>query len=109
MDRFFLKVGDILPTIRATLKDRDGSVIDLTNATSVKFLMRPIRGGTVVINAAAGFVNPRTSGQVEYLWALADTDAKGTYIGEFEVTWPDGKETFPNDEYILIRILEDIG
>ena len=39
-----------------------------------------------------------------------ETDTAGVYRAEFEVMYNDGRlETFPNDGYISIQILSDLG
>ena len=47
---------------------------------------------------------------MKYVWQTGDTDTAGTFQGEFEVTYTSGEiETFPNDGYIGIEVLADIG
>ena len=75
---FYLKQNDTAPSIRATLKDGSGNVIDLTDAT-VRFHMKDL-AGTVKIDAAANVVSPATSGVVQYGWVAGDTDTTGSYI-----------------------------
>ena len=84
---FYLKQNDTAPSIRATLKDGSGSVIDLTGA-SVRFHMKDL-SGTVKIDTAATIISPATSGIVQYNWTGSDTDTAGTYYAEFEVTYSD--------------------
>jgi len=46
---------------------------------------------------------------VRYNWIAADTDTIGSYQAEFEVTYADASiETFPNDGYIRVEIIDDI-
>lgn len=106
---FNIKQNDLLPKIRCTLKDGDGVVVDLTTASSVKFMMRKRYGTTAKIDAAASIIAPATSGIVEYAWSGTDTDTTGLYQAEWEVLFPGGRETFPNASYILVRILDDIA
>lgn len=113
---FTITQGDRAPTLRVTCKDASGAAVDLTNATSVTFTMRNASDGTVKINAAAGtFVNPRTSGVVDYAWGATDTNTVGTYNGKFTVTWADGTKTsFPTDQvtannYIVVNVVDDAG
>lgn len=48
-------------------------------------------------------------GVVQYAWATGDTDTIGKYKGEFEVTFVGNlKQTFPNDDYLLIEIKADL-
>lgn len=104
---FFIKQNDTQPRMLATLKDGDGDVIDLTDA-SVRFHMRS-SAGTVVTDAAAVIVTA-ASGLVRYDWSASDTQAVGTYQAEFEVTYADATiETFPNSGYIRVQIGDDIA
>ena len=105
---FYLKQNDTAPSIRATLKDGSGSVIDLTGA-SVRFHMKDL-SGTVKIDTAATIISPATSGIVQYNWTGSDTDTAGTYYAEFEVTYSDSSiESFPNDENIGILITKELN
>lgn len=104
---FNIKQGDTRPKYVAVLTS-NGTPIDLTNATSIKFLMR-VEGQAPKINAAAAFTD-RPNGQVTYTWTGSDTDTVATYQGEFEITWSDGGvETVPNDGYLRIEIEDDIA
>jgi hypothetical protein len=104
---FYIKQNDTGPAMLAILQDANGNAINLTGA-SVRFHMRSVGGGNPVVDAAATVVTP-ISGIVRYNWAAADTDTVGTYQAEFEVTYADASiETFPNDGYIAVQIIDDI-
>ena len=106
---FYIKQNDTTPALKATLKDGDGTVINLTDAT-VKFHMRKVGASTSVVDAAAAVVSPATSGIVQYSWSGSDTTNTGLYSAEFEITYGDGKiETFPNSSYIRVEIVDDIA
>lgn len=108
MMTFYIKQNDTSPSIRATLKDGDGSVINLTDCT-VRFHMRSIGGTSTKIDASASIVSPSASGVVQYDWVPADTDTVGSYQAELEVTYGDlSVETFPNNGYIRVEITDDI-
>ena len=49
---FYIKQNDTAPSLKATLKDGDGNVINLTDA-SVRFHMRTVGGASSVVDAAA--------------------------------------------------------
>jgi hypothetical protein len=104
---FYVKQNDTSPAMLATLQDADGNAVNLT-AASVRFHMRPVGGGQVVVDAAASVVTP-LEGLVRYNWIADDTDTIGSYQAEFEVTYADASiETFPNDGYIRVEIIDDI-
>lgn len=108
---FYIKEGDRLPEIQATLKDADDNSVDLTGA-DVRFIMTNKLTGTKTVDAAATVVDA-ANGVVKYIWATGDTDVDDTttpFRGEFEVEFADGRhETFPNDSYINIKITADLG
>jgi hypothetical protein len=99
---FTIKANDRLPSIQATLS------ADLTTATSVKFIMKTIAGGTIKVNTTATIVTP-ASGVVRYDWLAIDTATPGSYQAEWEVTWTGGKkQTFPTLTYHTVDILADL-
>lgn len=105
---FNIKQNDTGPAMLATLQDASGAAVNLTGA-SVRFHMRSVSGGNPVVDASATVVTA-ASGIVRYNWAAEDTDSVGTYQAEFEVTYADGSiETFPNDGYIAVQIVDDIA
>ena len=104
---FYIKQNDTVPSIRATLQNGNGDPVDLINA-SVRFHMRAIGANNTKVDAAAVVVSA-AAGLVQYNWIAADTDTIGSYQAEFEVTYPDSTvETFPNDGYVRIEIIDDI-
>jgi hypothetical protein len=100
------KSGDRLPVFAATVLDADNNPVDCTGASGVRFKMRPLRGTDLLIDAAGSFTNI-TQGGVEYV--PTGTAPAGGYTGEFTVTFPEGKETFPNSVYISIAVLPSLG
>lgn len=108
MDNTFrIKEGDREPPLTATLVDAQGDPLDLSAASGVQFLMRPTGVPTALVSAAATILG---TGAVRYLWSATDTGAAGTFEGEFEVLYANGKkQTVPNHTYIPLKILGDIG
>jgi hypothetical protein len=108
MSTFYLKLGDTSPALRYAITPKS---VDLTGA-SVQFQMRPRRprGAAAVIDAAAVVVIATGTPTVEYgEWQAANITSPGLYQAEFRVTYADGSvETFPNDEFIMVKISEDI-
>lgn len=102
-----IKRGDTRTCIKAVLKDARGAPVDLTDC-SVGFHMAPLSRPAVISRAA--HVEDAAAGEVWFVWAPGETDTAGVYRAEFEVVYQDGRrETFPNDGYISIQILEDLG
>lgn len=114
MADIWVKTDDTAPSAVAVLKDYSGAAVDLTSAT-VRFIMRPIRGGAVVIDDVAnneqiGDGSDGTKGLVSYTWMEGDTVAPGGYLAEFEVTYQDmSKETFPNAGYLTVAMVADLN
>jgi hypothetical protein len=111
---FTLKQGDRRPLFVVALKDNFGEVdeaaVDLTTACSALFNMRAEGGGATKINRGSAAITTAASGIVTYSWGTADVDTVGTYEAEMEILWNDGKaETFPNDSYWTVEIVDDIA
>jgi len=106
---FYIKQDDLLPELQAILKDATLSVIDLTFATGVRFIMTDKVTGDKKVDAVATIVDD-AGGIVKYSWETGDTDTFGSYKGEFEVQYPGGKTlTVPNYTYINIKVVADLG
>lgn len=107
MPDFWIKQNDTAPVLDAILKDSDDVVVDVTGA-SIRFIMSAI-DGTIKVNDT-GTVIDGAAGHVRYEWVAADTDTTGTYIAEWEVTYPNSTiETFPSSGYFEIRIMDDLA
>jgi hypothetical protein len=101
----YLKKNDTRDNIKATLSNESGPV-DLTGA-SVRFLMSK-RGVNKVDRQVQ--IQDAANGIVWMVFEQGDTDEQGLFQAEFEVTFPDARiETFPNDGFILINIINDLG
>lgn len=105
---FYIKQNDTRPNIAATLIDGDGSVASLDGSTVV-FKMRKVGETSTTVNSSAVVTNA-SGGVVTYTWSASDTATVGSYQGEFEVTYSGGGvQTFPNNDYIPIEIIDDIA
>ncbi len=102
---YTIKQHDNFPDFVATVSDANG-LIDLTDATSVKLILK---SDAVVIDGIMAIDNA-VGGGLSYEWAAGDTDVAGIYDGEIEITWSTGKiETVPNDSYFTVTIVADLG
>ena len=102
-----IKRGDARSAIKATLIEADGSGADLSGAT-VRFIAADYCG-KVLIDRRAQILDA-LGGQVLVVLEAADVGVAGTYRAEFEVTYSDGrKQTYPNNCYLTIEILPDLG
>lgn len=108
MADFYIRAGDRLPELQATLTDTAGVPVDLTGLT-VQFHMRAVNATTPTVAAAATLVTP-TSGVVKYTWVGGDTDTPGSYWAEWEVTFGDGRtQTFKDPDYTSIYVSEALA
>lgn len=110
-NRFDVGRGDLLPALTAAATYSDGTVIDLTAATSPKFIMRlasAADGSTPKVNATATVVDG-AAGTIRYAWSGTDTDTAGTYTAEFEVVIGGKKLTIPNRKSgkLIVVVSED--
>lgn len=105
MTPFTMKLGDTSPVLSYAITPTS---VDLTGATVVFNMAR--RGVTILNRAAATVTTATGTPTVAYTWAAGDTDLEGLHLAEFEVTFASGAiETFPNGDYIKIKIIDDLG
>ena len=110
---FTLKENDTRPLFVVVLKDNMGEVgeapVNLTTASTALFNMRAV-GGAVKVSLAGAAITSAAAGEVTYSWGTADVDTAGEYEAEVQITWNDTKkETFPNDSYFSVSIVDDIA
>jgi hypothetical protein len=82
-----LKQYDTYPSLQATLTDSNGA-INLTGASSVKFVMKGQSTGTIVLGNCS--IVSATAGTVAYAWGATDTQTPDVYSVEFQITWTAG-------------------
>lgn len=105
---FYIKRNDTSPILNATLKDGDGAAVDLAG-TSVALKMKAVNDTSLKVDSACTIVDA-SNGKVRYTWAATDTNTRGSYQAEFQVTYSGGAiETFPNDGYVSIIITDDLS
>lgn len=106
---FFIKRNDDTPTLDVALQDDRGRPVNVTGATVV-FHMRNTSDDSVKVDGGTVSAITATKGEVRYEWTTTNTNTAGTFEGEFEVTFSGGEiQTFPNNGYIDIIILEDVS
>lgn len=104
---FTIKQNDTSPAIEAALKTPSKQAVNLIGASVVFHMMD--EGGKVIVSNTAIVVND-ASGIVRYDWRTGDTDTQGLCLAEFQVTYEDESiETFPNNNYIKIKITPEIA
>lgn len=105
---FYIKTGDTAPALEYELHPR---TVDLTGA-SVVFNLKDREGNVVVSRGTGQVLTATTRPKVGYPWQAGDTAGAGAgrFYGEFEVTFADGSVgTFPGDDFIDVRITDDIA
>lgn len=103
-----VKQGDTSPAITSTLKNTDGSTINLAGAT-VKFVMRPQSSTSPTVNAGATITNTTNPANVQYTFTATDTATPGQYMATWIVTFADSSVmTFPTDGYLEVVVEENI-
>ena len=96
--------GDTAPDITAIIHEEDDptSVIDLTDC-AVKFQMRQSDDKRYTVNASAT-VTDAPAGAVSYSWGANDLAVPGTYVVQWEVTYPGGRiQTTSPEVTITVR------
>ena len=107
MVKLYMYKGDRRPSIKPTLKYRDGSVVNLTGCT-VKFQLVDLKTNVTVLNETAEVLVPNSDGKVQYDWKADETNVDGTHHRiRFEVTFADStKMTFPRKDDFYIDFKE---
>ena len=104
-----IKKNDTWPPLEAVLMDQNGP-INLTTATSVKFLMRGTKRKNPFSTSGTCTVVDAPKGEVVFFWSPTNTSVADTYQGEFEISWADGSVgTVPNSGYLYVLVFDDLG
>jgi chitodextrinase len=111
--QFFLRQGDQTPSgVFQLLREDDDEPIDLTGAFDVELRLSRVDapapnpwtlgGPTMILDPLLGVV--------EYQWGPDDTALPGELLGNFVVTWIDGRQaSVPNVQAIRIRVAPQLG
>ena len=105
----FMKRNDTRPFLDVTLKQSDGTAIDLsTGISGVTFTMKDSATNTIKVNRGACSIVSASGGSVRYSWTSSDTNTAAAYLGEFEIAYSNGdKMTVPTSGTLSIVVLED--
>ena len=99
--------GDTARQFKDTLKNSDGSVIDLTDC-KVYFLLKEKETRAVVRQEAD--ILDEAAGTVEYWPEAEDVAVAGKYWQEWEIEYQDGKIlSVPTKPKNTVNIVEDLG
>jgi len=98
--------GDTTP-FEDQLKWDDGTVIDLTTATSVKFTMRLYQATIDKVAAATCSITDATNGKIKYNWTASDVNAAGMYKYRYTITFNDSSIlTVPSGDIVWMFIID---
>ena len=102
--QFTTKQADTRTALKATLTTAEGSTP--TDVKSVSFRM----ADTIFTNKIFRAVDIEALPEVGVIFTAGEVAVPGSYYGEFVVEYNDDKiETFPNQGYIEIQILKNLG
>lgn len=103
-----IKQDDTQPAMKVRLKDSAGNPANLTGAT-VQVAIQHYSQPAIKFNRDA-YIADAVAGEVWLIWQSEETQVTGLYRIEFRVTYQDGnRETFPNDGYLMVKIMERLG
>lgn len=107
MTTFRIKRHDLEPPL---VIDVGGATGDFAGVQSWKVIGK--RGSVVVFtdtDPEVEIVSP-TAAVVTHRWATGETATAGTIQIEVEALWPSGRpQTFPPDDYNIVKISPDLG
>lgn len=87
-------IGDLLRVPQASLKNSDGTPVNLTGQI-VKFRMTAQSDGSVKVNDANATIVDPTTGAVKYQWIAADVNTAASYWAWFIRLEASNTEHFP--------------
>lgn len=70
----------------STIKDQDGTIVDLSDASVIEFIFDNPLGELLVVNGEA--VNDGTDGQIQYVVQSGDLGVPGSWKYQTHVGWP---------------------
>jgi hypothetical protein len=90
-----IHVGDVGTTIEVTLTE-DGSVIDISTATSQEIKIKGPKGNAVK-SITSTFVTNGTDGKIEFVSSVGDFDKEGVWRIQAKVTLTSPAGTWSSD------------
>lgn len=112
-DRFIIKRNDTLPALQVCLWYEkclgQPAPFSLSSVTAITFSMADDCGYNKVFQQDAQIIS-YSGGTIQYNWQVGDTNESGSYKGEFELFFDDGKKmSIPGVGFIKIQIEDDIN
>ena len=99
---------DVQPPLRAILRQRDNTVIDLQDAVRVDFRAKdPVSGDLIVDDKEVQIVD-EAEGVIRYSWDKEDTEQVGKFKSWFIVRFPNSDDLHvPNKGYTPFNVNEE--
>lgn len=112
-NEFIIKRNDTLPSLQICLIDRGclggREPYILSGITAVTFTMTSNCGDYKIMEKPAQIIS-YSAGTIQYNWDPEDTNESGTFNGEFQMFYSDGKRlSIPQNGQIGIFIPKDIN
>lgn len=110
---FKIKRNDTLPFLEVYISTSGNlgqkTGFDLTGVTAVTFSMIDDCSNSKIFEQSAEIICS-SGGTIQYQWQDGDTDTIGSYLGEFELRYLNGKRlSIPTQGGIKIEIIKDIN
>lgn len=86
-----------------TIKDKSGTVVDLTNATLVTLEMAQLTADSRKVDTPAAINGDPTTGKVTYQWVAADLDTAGEYRIRFKVDFGGSQTLFATSSNVIVE------
>jgi len=94
-------LGNVGTTFRATIKDQDNVVVDVSSATTQEIIFK--KPGGTLITRATSFVTDGTDGKIEYKTLAADIDEEGTWEWQPHVILGAGNEWYSDPLEFVVK------
>lgn len=104
---FAIKQHDRRPYLTGTIKQPNGSPMNLSGVTAAYLIIRKTGSNSVLLRKPVIFTDP-ANGRFQYVWETGDTDSPGTYDAEIELQWGAEPQTVPVDSYYRIIVVDDL-
>jgi len=95
-------------TLTFTIRDNNGDVLDVSDPTTVDFVVKDRPGGSTIISKQNSDFDKTNAadGKVSVVLDSTDTDYVGSYVGELKITF--SGTNIDKSDYIQILIQEAI-
>ena len=100
---FTIKAGASGPPLKVGIENENNSAVDITGAKGVKFYLRSVAGGAMIINGNAASITDSVNGFLQYPWTVGNTSGLDNteVIAEFHVTLVDDTLLkMPDEKYL---------